>query len=322
MLSSRCYNNVMKVSFNQRWRKSSPVNGFGYARQMCEKSLKELGHTVRFNDETADVEINFIQPEFWVWSGVDYRIAYLPWESTKLKDGWAKALNEVDEVWTPSPIIAEWFRQDGVTKPVYVYEHGVENIWTNQKRTWNSEEFQVFHHGADAIRKGFKETMECYNSVFLDKIDSCMNFKMSMNGFNVNIPNTNILRDRLPVNALVDLYHKQHLMLYPSWGEGFGLTPLQAIATGLPTIMTKGWASYEYLIPESFLVSTELVESPWQHIHPGKMLKPDFDELVEKTQNVVDNYDAAAEEFYDIAWDAHNDFSWKEKTRQAFEHLL
>src|SRR6478735_6847067 len=134
----------MKISFNQRWAKSANINGFGYARQMAEESLVELGHTVNFNDSSADIEINFIQPEHWIWSGVDYRIAYLPWESTELKPGWKDALNSVDEVWTPSEIIAEWFIDAGVKKPVFVYHHGVDTNWTPYLRTYD-DVLNVFH---------------------------------------------------------------------------------------------------------------------------------------------------------------------------------
>lgn len=314
----------MHISFNQRWEKTANVNGFGYAREMCEKSLIELGHTVNFADSTADVEINFIQPEHWVWSGVDYRIAYLPWESTQLKEGWLESLNnDVDEVWTPSPVVAEWFVDAGVKKPVFVYEHGVDAIWKTKMREWNGETFNVFHHGADAVRKGFRETIECFNEVFLGK-DAEINFKMTMNGFNVRIPNTNIIQDRLSTEELVDLYHRQHLMVYPSWGEGFGLAPLQAIATGLPTMITKGWAPYEYLLPEQYLISTELVDSPWPEIHPGKMLKPNYEELVEKATNIYNfsNYEESTRYFFGLSMIAKKDFSWVDKTEKAFAHLV
>lgn len=299
------------------------MNGFGYAREMTEKSLVELGHTVNFADSTADIEINFIQPQHWVWSGVKYRIAYLPWESTELQPGWLEKLNsDVDEVWTPSPIVADWFRDAGVNKPVHVFEHGVEPLWRNKLRQGHIPS-QVFHHGADAQRKGFRETIEGFNEVF-KPLGAQMNFKMAMNGFNVNIPGVNIIRERLPVQELVELYHAQDLMVYPSWGEGFGLAPLQSIATGMPTIITKGWSPYEHLMFEEELVETELVDSPWQMIHPGKMFRPVQESLIERMKWIAeeDNYRFISDARFAAADGVHNEYSWVEKTRIAFEHLI
>src|SRR6478752_7310701 len=102
----------MRISFNQRWAKSANINGFGYAREMCERSLTNLGHEVGFADPTADIEINFIQPQHFIWSGKPHaqggplRIGYVPWESTRLQpaqyleDGsqvhrdWVEIMNE------------------------------------------------------------------------------------------------------------------------------------------------------------------------------------------------------------------------------------
>lgn len=310
----------MKISFNQRWQKTADNNGFGYARQMCEKSLRELGHTVNFADSTADIEINFIQPQHWVWSGVNYRIAYLPWESTSLKPGWLKKLNsQVDEVWTPSPVIAEWFRDAGIIKPVHVYEHGVDKIWTPKQRFLDGP-MQVFHHGAEARRKGFVETMNVFKDV-LQPTGAMMNFKATLNGFNVPIPDVNIIRERLSTDDLVALYHEQHLMVYPSWGEGFGLTPLQAMATGMPVIITKGWAPYEHLLPDYAVVDTTLVDSPWQDIHPGKMLKPDYRDLKEKVRANLENFEFISAHAALNVPRVTEEYDWLAKTEKAFEHL-
>src|SRR6478609_147683 len=322
----------MRISFNQRWAKSANINGFGYAREMCEKSLTNLGHEVGFADPTADIEVNFIQPEHFIWSGVDYRIAYLSWESTKLKPGWREKLNEVDEVWTPSEVIAEWMIDDGVKKPVYVYHHGVDSAWTPMRRTYNNP-LNVFHPDLFAVRKqGTMVAMlqhddpRVYMTAKVIEGNAHPEWPGVPTGFSpalAAVLGVNLIPERLSVTELVGLYHMQHLMVYPTSGEGFGLSPIQALATGMPTITTKGWAPYEDLFPPEALVETTLKDVPeeWQIVHPGKWLEPDPDSLRAAYEWHLDpdNYEAAAARVFDSVDSWVDDWRWDVKTEKIME---
>ena len=313
----------MKVSFNQSISPNiKDNNGFGYAAKMCKESLNALGHEVTWRDPTADVEVNFIQPQHWHWTG-PYRIGYVPWESTTLPDGWVEAMNEVDEVWTPSPVVAQWFRDAGVKKEVKVYQHGVDPIWTPQQRS-TSGRFRVFHHGAEGLRKGGEQAYAAFQQTLWEEYATIV-FKMVLPQFGVMGSHRIEPRPgRYTVKELVDLYHSCNLMLYPSWGEGFGLTPLQAMATGMPVVITQGWAPYEYLLKDYNLIESELTESPedWQKVHPGKMFKPSFPDLLDKLRYQWENKEAMAQEAFELAPKVHQDYSWIEHTRRAFEHLV
>lgn len=275
---------------------------------------------MNWRDGTADVEINFIQPEHWHWTG-PYRIAYLPWESTQLKDGWVDSLNEVDEVWTPSPIIAQWFVDAGVKKDVRVYEHGVESLWTPRLRTAEGR-FRVLHHGAEALRKGGNETIQAFQNTLWEE-KATLVLKMVLQRFNVHdTEHIQILKTKVDIDTLVEIYHDCDLFCYPSWGEGFGLTPLQAMATGMPVIVTDGWAPYQRFIPETSLVKSELVDSPWQGHHPGKMFKPDLDDLEFKLRWAFDNRETEAKRAFELAPQVHREYNWTRLTEQAFSHLV
>lgn len=311
----------MKISFNQI---ASPnvknTNGYGYAAQMCKESLSELGHTVGWRDPSADVEINFIQPEHWHWTG-PYRIAYLPWESTGMPDGWVDSLNEVDEVWTPSPVVAQWFVDAGVKKEVRVYEHGVDDVWEIYDRPRGGR-YRLLHHGAEALRKGGFETVNAFLSTLAQE-PATLVMKMQLKNFFLDgSDHLEIHKDALKIEQLVALYHSCDAFVYPSWGEGFGLTPLQAMATGMPAIVTKGWAPYERLIPEHSLIKSELVESPWQDYHPGKMFKPDEDDLQDKLRFHYENSDMLLDDAMKLAEQVHYEYNWKSLTEQAFAHLV
>jgi glycosyltransferase involved in cell wall biosynthesis len=310
----------MKISFNQT---VSPNvrnnNGFGYAAEQCKKALVELGHEISWRDATADVEMNFIQPEHWYWSG-PYRIGYLPWESTEFRPGWVDQMNECDEMWTPSPVIANWMVDSGVTVPVKVYQHGVESLWSPVTRSAD-DWYRVLHHGAEGLRKGGNEVIKAFMATLWDE-DATLIMKMVNPGWRVHdTKHIEIHKHKIDIDALVELYHGCHLFCYPSWGEGFGLTPLQAMATGMPVLITRGWAPYEHLLEQESLIDSTLEVSPWQAQHPGKMFKPDQDDLEDKLRWHFDNRDKALHNAYRLVDEVREKYNWLTLTRDAFAHL-
>ncbi len=57
------------------------------------------------------------------------------------------------------------------------------------------------------------------------------------------------------------MYHQHDVMIYPTYGEGFGFIPFQALATGMPVISTHEWADYKKYLGPLKLNST-LIDSP------------------------------------------------------------
>lgn len=52
---------------------------------------------------------------------------------------------------------------------------------------------------------------------------------------------------------LVELYRKTNLFVFPSYAEGFGIPPLEAIEYGSPTLCSKETAMAEFGLPEEML---------------------------------------------------------------------
>lgn len=319
----------MRISFNQTTSDNvRDDNGYGYAAKMCKKSLVELGHEVNWRDDTADIEINFIQPEKWHWSdGVDYRIGYVPWESTEFHPGWVEKFNSVDEMWTPSPVVAQWMEDEGVTVPIKVYEHGVDACWTPVKRP-SEGPFNVLHHGAEGLRKNSQDAINAFFEVFTmdhPEAEAVFWMKAQLDISSASYHDSDdfkIRNGKMPLDDLIALYHDMSLMCYPSWGEGFGLTPLQAMATGMPVLITRGWAPYEDLLPETSLIDSTLVDSPWPHIHPGKMFWPNFADLKAKLWWHYENREKATAEAYDNVENVVSRYDWTALTEKAFAHLV
>jgi Glycosyl transferases group 1 len=330
----------MKVSFYTVDSNIRKDNGYGYAGNSIRTSLENLGHAVGFHDEHADVELDFCQPTLYSHSSNQYKIGYTPWESSSLPEGWLDGFNSVDEVWTTSQKCKEWYENAGVKRPVRVYEHGVESIWQPKRRN-PKKKIRFLHIGEPAPRKGGQLALEAFRAAFDNRDDVHLTIKANghnttrayvQQGFHRGGPrnilglphqvyqNVTLVEDTLPEDELVGLYHAHDVLVYPSWGEGFGLIPLQALATGMPTICTGAWAPYQRFLGNLSLDSDEY-PSRWPDIHPGMMYRPDYHHLVELYKYSYENYDALSTIHFDNAKDVHSEYNWNTLTKNAFKHL-
>lgn len=314
---------MLRISLGTRVVSYDTTNGYGTATDGMLRSLERLGYTVNPNDPTADVEIWFEQPHHIKWSNPSqYKISYHPWESTKLKDGWAEIMNTADEVWTPSPLIAKWYADyAGIERPVYVYEHGIDPEWSPVQREVTGT-FKFLHVGADASRKGAREVMHAFRRGFPRNADIELNMKMISDGWNIGqLPRINFINKKMSREELIQLYYDNHVFVYPSWGEGFGLAPLQAIATGMPTITVPRWAPYAEFLDTRLNIGSLMSKSPWPKIHPGNMLRPDPNDVIESMRLAYENYDELQSTAHQRTLAIAEYYSWDRLTSETFTAL-
>jgi hypothetical protein len=121
----------------------------------------------------------------------------------------------------------------------------------------------------------------------------------------------------VPVDVEVGLYAASHVYLQPAAGEGFGLQPLQAIAQGMPTILTgaHGHASFSHLglpldsklVPAGYFIAGDA----------GEWWEPDFDQLCELMEFTYHNYGACCEDAKVAAKTVAEEFTW-DRTAERF----
>lgn len=327
----------MRISFSTLPGNLNLNVGYGYAGFNMVRALQRLGHEVPFKDENAKVQIHFSQPEWYEFEPNHYKIGYTPWESSELKEGWLREMNAVDELWTPSPLIARWYKEAGVDVPIFVYEHGVDHAWSNQRRRLApGETLKFLHHGEPAPRKGGQMAVDAFREAFGNQKDVSLTIKSHGSAIvrakdrdgnitgtvNEVYKNITLVEKMLDESELISMYHDHHAMVYPGYGEGFGLIPLQAMATGMPTICTGAWAPYERLLLPELTLDATLVDSPWPFMHPGKMYEPSFDDLVNAYRKVYEDYNRLAGKAFLNGYRVHQEYDWDTLTENAFEHVL
>jgi len=305
--------------------------GYGIASYNIITSLQKLGHDVKFNSPSCPLQLFFSFPTFYAdfIRQNQYKIHLLVWESTEFPEGWKEILEEVDEIWTAS----NWCKQiveDNGFKVSNVYPHGIDPMWKPRKRI-RSDKLRFLHDGEPAVRKGGQMAFDAFKAAFGDSTDVELILKAKRSsyvrkydrmGSIVGVPdgNVRVITNTYEIEQMVSLYHQSHVLVSPSYGEGFGFPALQGLATGMPVISTGEWAHYNnYLGPLS--LNSAYVTSPWPQVHPGKVVKPDFDHLVDLYRYVYDNYEELAKTYHQQSFDIHNEYDWLKLTEKSFRNI-
>lgn len=320
----------MKISWYTNPGDLQLNNGYGVSGYNIVTSLQAIGHTIPYNDPDCQAQINFCWPTWFedVLRPHQYNIGYTPWESTHLPPRWKEIFNQCDEVWTTSDWVKQVYENAGVEKPIYVYEHGINEEWKPFKRKPNNV-LRFLHHGEPAPRKGGQMAYEAFKAAFGDSQDVQLTIKAnkvstirSGKGITFGEPggNVRVIKSLYSLEDLVGLYWNHHAMIYPSYGEGFGLIPLQALATGMPVVSPKVWAPYREFI--NYGLDTTPIDSPWPEIHPGQVYEPSFDDLVDAYRHVYKNYDSYSKEAFANSFKVHDRYNWQSLTKKAVQPLV
>ena len=217
---------------------------------------------------------------------------------------------------------------------IHVIPHGISDDFKIVERELTST-FNFLHIGGDAKRKNAQMAVDAFLELYegnkdfrlILKYDKFCLAETYINGRLLPAslhPQIVAIPESLGLDDLVTLYHKSHCLIYPTMGEGFGMIPFEAIATGLPTIVTNltGCADFaHYAIP----LSANLDKAIWNDQHygadTGEWASPDFDELVDLMENVVNEYDDVKKFFVKSARILHSEWSWDSTAAKILERL-
>lgn len=321
----------MDISFFTNHGDLNTRNGYGIAGYNIVTSLQKLGHKIPWDDPSAPVQFNFCWPSFYADSlrSTQYQIGMTPWESTKFPEEWYDILHEVDELWATS----EWNRQiyeDNGFNVTKVYHHGLDPMFIPKKRKIADK--ITFLYEGEAARKNGQFTFDAFKAAFGDDNDVHLIIKSkgesgirryNSSGNIIGYPDGNVSTNTktLELEEMPSLYESAHVFVQHSAGEGFGIPGLQALGSGMPTMVTEACAPYaQYL--QNLGVEASRIDSPWPTIHPGQVLQPSFDDAVDKLRYVRDNIESLADKFFDQAFEVHEEFDWKMLTQKAFNDVV
>jgi glycosyltransferase involved in cell wall biosynthesis len=278
-------------------------NSYGYtiAHEQMLYCLRKLGHEIT---KDAEICMQICTPSTFVYEPGKVNILFSMFEFSSVPTPWVKALQDADYIFTPSQYCKELF--DRYT-PVetWVIPHFVNPVYQYYQREFKKP-FVWLWVGALNLRKGYlhlSRAWEILKEVRPDIIDnSLLLYKSTAHGATgIECLEKNVLldlrvlpSDSLDNDSMVGLYQQANAFVFPSLGEGWGLTLHEAMATGLPCIYTKttGMKDFAY----GFNVKTKDVEVTVEideERFTTTALEPDSETIAYNMTYVYDNYDQA-----------------------------
>ena len=193
-----------------------------------------------------------------------------PWEYGALPARWVEAMRQsVDEVWCPSNYVRDLYVAAGFDPAnVLVVPNGVDpHIFSPGPSggydLGTEKGYKFLFIGGTLERKGIDVLLDAYLDAFTPDDDVALIVKdFGLGGFyrmvsqrekifkaqqRIGSPQI-VYNDRdLTTEQLVSLYRSCDCLAFPYRGEGFGMPILEAMACGLPVIVTAGGASEDFV---------------------------------------------------------------------------
>lgn len=266
----------------------------------------------------ADVHVRHRWPPDFMPPAEGHWVMIQPWEFGSLPRRWVEVMcAQLDEMWVPSSYVRACYLRSGVpAERVFVVPNGVD---TDRFRPdapplalRTTKSFRFLFVGGTIGRKGIDILLDAYSSVFSATDDVCLVIK-DMGGQSFyqgqtaqqliadcqakpNAPEIEYIERTLSEQELAGLYAACHCLVHPYRGEGFGLPIAEAMASGLPVIVTNHGAALDfcgpenaYLIPareqrlpERRIGDLETVDYPW-------LAEPDRATLKQLMRHVVEH---------------------------------
>jgi len=184
------------------------------------------------------------------------RIGFTMFETTKIPKDWPKICKETcDILIVPAEEVKKVFKNCEVDIPIYVVPLWVDNCYQYFKRPKRKIFTFLFIGQVDTYnRKGWLEAVKAFKQEFRNEENVRFIIKCPFLKLNSAMIESIISDDRIKIirevysdKKMYNLLKNSDCFVFPTHGEGFGLPPLEAMATGLPTIVTDWMGCSEFV---------------------------------------------------------------------------
>lgn len=276
-------------------------NGYGVSKELFTKYFKEYGIDLidKFDKERrdkADCSLIYSYPTNIIWAHSKPKVIFTMFETDKIPDAWIPCLKQADVVINPTKWGAEVFKKAGIN--CKVVNLGLnDEIFSYQERP-ERDIFTFLNYEAFTLRKGWHELWPAWQMAFREDEPVRMIFKTVAADLKMRIlslkeyKNVEVVNKGISQGELLQLLQNADCFVYPSRGEGFGIPPLEAMATGIPAIAPNAHGISEYFNPD-FMVDLKYDYIPAQYDFIegdlGNFVKCDPADIAKKLRFVYDN---------------------------------
>lgn len=277
-----------------------------------------------------------------------------PWEFGSLPKRWVEVMrSQVDEVWVPSTYVRDCCVRSGVPGDrVHVIPNGVDpRVFRPDAKplrlpfcSEGGRPFTFLFVGGTIWRKGIDVLLKAYRKAFSPGDNVCLVIKdMGRRSFYrgrnwgdaicqlqaaSDVPPIVYLDQDLLPGQMPGLYTACDCLVHPYRGEGFGLPIAEAMACGLPVIVTNHGAALDFCNAENaYLVPARVVYLPQRRIDNIETVdypwvaEPDVDALAQLMRHVYEHPEEARRRGEEASRYVRTEFSWDKAAEKLLSRL-
>ncbi len=331
-----------------------PNHGYGRIGGKIRTALQAAGATMLDRMEGGwDLRLIVGTPDSWYLDhDMPDLVLHTMWEARPLPDNWLPWVNRAGALWAPSQFVADIMREGGVSRPILVAGYGVD-----------PEEYAYVERERDA---GAPYTFLVWAQTMMDRKETLLAIKafakaklpgarmIVKHNWNLGIDShdgelaeafrnvdvqqfhgrycdapiegVTVMTGTMSPGDMARLMYHCDAMVYPSAAEGFGLMPLEAMATGLTVIAPAYSGLAEYIsdqtavpLPIAGFKDSALMREVWGR--PASVPRVELDDVVERMRWCYEHQDAARDLGRRAAAVVAREWTWPAAGRRALALL-
>jgi len=226
------------------------VDGYGNSSVNIKRRIVDRGIHLNTLHQGQNVGLCYHLPNTLSLVKTPIKISYTMFESDQYPKFWEPWLKMADHVLVPTQFCADVMEKNfGVVPEVVPLGYDPDFFYfLDRSNRPDGHKFTFLHFDAFKWRKGWDLIFQAFTEEFDEAEPVKLVFKTTLGitpPFN-QYPNIEKISGKLPQEEMYEVLRDADCFVFPSRGEGFGLTPLEAMATGLRAIIPNhtGMATY------------------------------------------------------------------------------
>lgn len=271
-----------------------------------------------------------------------------PWEFSMLTRDLKEVFDAADEVWTPSTWCRNVYIDSGINpNKIQVIPNGIDpELFTPYGKKLplkTKKKVKFLFVGGTIVRKGIDILLDAFVSTFTKHDDVCLVIK-DMGGDSFykgqtakeyihklqlinDTPDIEYIEEMMDEKDIAALYRACDVFVSPYRGEGFSLPTLEAMACGLPVIVTKGGATDDF-VDENVGWQVKATRKPLGEtmgdrvfVDQAYMLEPDKDDLSNILREAFESSTSLISVGLIASLRARTSFTWRKATIKTLKRL-